>query len=452
MRKIVGMCWLVVAVAWVAPSGGIAAEADTERRLRMLEEQLRSAQQEIQRLKGEVQQQKAIGQATQKQAEAAEEQVKTVAKEQKGFEMPDWLKRTTLFGDVRLRYEGFFHQPAKEGTKVTARNRERLRARIGLKSTFSDELSATIRLATGNINDPISTNQDLGGSFSRKAINLDWAYLTFTPGNTFSIRPGLITAYGGKFPNPVFKPNELLWDEDLSPEGVSETFALLEKPVGPLDQLKVHFLQWTFGEVSNGPDGWMIGGQVNPTMHFGNTQLEVGIGQYGWQNPDLIAQQLNTNSSLKNTNLTFSEGGKIAGFESGFLESNPSAQLTFPNFLGTQPLKLWADYVYNWRAATNDSSAYQAGWRIGQQKVKGDWSVYAFWERNEQESMLSEFTASDFGNGGTNNVGGHFGVEYQLLNPLTLGARSWFVNYIHAPEDTDNPTLFRVQVDAMVKF
>ncbi len=452
MRKIVGTLWLVVAVAGLSPAIGLAAETPTERRLRLLEEQLRSAQDEIQRLKGEVQQQKAIGQATQKQAEAAEEQVKTVAKDQKGFELPEWVKRTSLFGDVRLRYEGFYHQPAKAGTKVTARNRERIRARIGLKSTFSDELSATIRLATGNVNDPISTNQDLGNSFARKNINLDWAYMTLTPGATFGIRPGLVTVYGGKFPNPVFKPNELLWDEDLSPEGLSETFSLLAKPVGPLDQLKVHFLQWTFGEVSNGPDGWMIGGQVNPVMHFGNAQVEVGIGQYGWHNPDLIAQQLNTNSSLKNTNLTFSEGGEIAGFESGFLETNPTAQVTWPNFVGTQPLKIWADYVYNWRAATTNDSAYQAGWRIGQQKVKGDWSVYAFWERNEQESMLSEFTASDFGNGGTNGQGGQFGLEYQLLNPLTLGARSWFVNYIDTPAGSDNPTLFRVQVDAMVKF
>ena len=138
-----------------------AAETPTEKRLRLLQEQLRKAQEEIQELKGQIQQQRAIGQATQRQAEQAREQANTAVAAQRGLELPEWLKRTTVFGDVRARHEGFYHQPHAKGTPaVTARNRERIRARLGVKVAFSDEVSATIRGASGDPDDPIVTNED----------------------------------------------------------------------------------------------------------------------------------------------------------------------------------------------------------------------------------------------------------------------------------------------------
>ena len=169
--------------ALTQPLSRAAAETPTEKRLRVLEEQLRKAQEDIQELKGQIEQQRAAGQATQKQAERAEVEAKTATAAQKGLVVPDWLKRVTIVGDVRARHEGFYHQPHARGTPaVTARNRERIRGRLGVKVAFSDEVSAMIRGASGNPDDPVVTNEDLTGSFTRKHFNLDWAYLTFTPG------------------------------------------------------------------------------------------------------------------------------------------------------------------------------------------------------------------------------------------------------------------------------
>jgi len=44
------------------------------------------------------------------------------------------------------------------------------------------------------------------------------------------------------------------------------------------------------------------------------------------------------------------------------------------------------------------------------------------------------------------------GIEYQLLNPLTISARGYFTNFITRPADNTNPTLTRFQLDALVKF
>jgi len=451
-----GLVGAVVAVLLtVTVSRG--AETPTEKRLRQLEETLRKTQDEVQQLRHQLEQQKAIGQATQKQVEQTAEETKVATAEaKKGVELPDWLKRTTIFGDVRVRHEGFYHQPQKNGADVTARNRERVRARLGVKVAFSDEISATIRGATGDPNNPVSTNETLTGGFTRKHFNLDWAFLTFTPGQSFGIRPGIASITAGKFPNPIFRVGQLVFDDDLSPEGASQTFALLSQPMGALDQVKVHALEWTFNEVSNNQDGWMFGGQVNPSMHFGNLQLEAGLGQYWWLNADQIAQSLNTNSSLTNTNLVTTQtvGGKttITGYQGAFNQSNATVAATWPNLVGTQPLRAFADYVYNWQAATDDSHGVMAGLTLGQTKTRGDWSVTGWWEHIGQEAAISSFTYDDFGTGGTNLEGPVAEINYQLLNPLTVTVRSHFTNFINRPAGTTNPTLTRLQLDAQVKF
>jgi hypothetical protein len=466
------------------PASG-RSETAAERRLRLLEEQLQKTQDEIKELRHELDTQRAVGQAAQKQAaDAAQAAENAKTETKKVAKLPDWLDRTTVFGDVRYRHEGFYHQPHVQGQDVTARNRERVRARLGVRVAFSDELSATIRGASGNINDPISTNETLTGDFTRKNFNLDWAYLTFTPGKTFGIRPGAIALTAGKFPNPIFRTNEMVFDEDISAEGTSETFQLLDKPLGVLDQVKIHGLQWTFNEISNKEDGWMLGGQVNPSLHFGNVQVEAGLGQYYWLNPDQIAQALSRNttaftasgspvansafnSQLANTNLlvtktiqppTTTPGKKpaaftaITGYKSGFNQSNFTLATTVPNVVAAQPLRGWIDYVYNWDAATDDAHGWTGGLRLGQTKTRGDWSVFGFYEHLGQEAAISAFTFSDFGTGGTNVEGPGVGVEYQLLTPLTVSAKSYFTNFINRPAGSTNETLTRFQLDALVKF
>ena len=451
-----------LALSTLIAVAGQAAGASTEARLQALEELVRQQQAEIKELRGELKQQRAIGGATQQQAERAEEQAKTTEKKATAS-LPDWIHKFTPFGDLRLREEGFYNQPTPKdgGQKVVARNRTRYRWRLGLKYAYSDEVAATLRIASGNPDDPISTNETLDGSFSRKHVNLDWAYLTVTPGKSFGIRPGLLTINAGKFPNPMFRVGEMVFDDDLSPEGFNETFALLDKPWGPLDQLKIHAQQWTFREVKDAQDGWMFGGQVNPTAHVGDVLLEGGLGQYWWLNPDLIAQAANTNSAIKDTigqhrlvtGVDASGKPTILGFESGFNETNLTLAATIPNAAGTMPLKLFGDYVYNWDAATSEAHGAMGGVKLGNPKEAGDWASLLYYEYLEREATLGAFSFSDIGSsGGTNVQGPAVGLDYQLFKPLTLSARAYFTKYIDAPTDINNRMQVRLQLDAMLKF
>jgi len=448
MRIVVLVC---VALAEVlAPVSGWAAMT-AEQRIRALEDSIRRQQQEIRDLRREINEQKASQTLTKQQAQKADE--KATALETAAKTIPKWIEKLSLFGDIRIRYEGFFNQPGEMGESIGARNRERYRARIGATFRYSDELSATIRLASGNPNDPISTNQTFTGDFTRKNINLDWAYITFTPGKTFGIRPGVVSLTGGKFAVPQFRVGELIWDDDLSVEGFSEVFQVLGQPVGALDQIRIFVEQWSFNEVADEQDGYIFGGQINPVMHLGAVQLEGGVAQWWYLNPNFIAQALNSNSSLFNSNLvTTNKDGDITAYVSGFNLTNVTAQATLPDVIEQMPLRIWADYVYNWQSATSQAHGFQTGVKLGQTKVRGDWAASALYEYVQQESVLSAFNWSDFGLGGTNLQGPVIAVDYQLLDPLTLTAKSFFTNYIDTPKGMTNPTLVRLQLDAQVRF
>jgi hypothetical protein len=432
------------------------AETSAERRLRIREETVKQQPEEIRALRQELKE-KPAPVATTPTGEGkppSKETTEAKAEGAKGFEIPKWLEKVTLFGDVRIRHEGFYHRPAETGgDPVHDRNRERFRARIGLKYTFSDELSATIRLATGNPDDPISTNETFTGEFSRKNINLDWAFITGSAGRLFGLPPSTLVITGGKFPNPIFRAGEMVFDDDLSLEGFAETINFLPKPVGLLDQVHLHLEQWTFSEIANEQDGWMIGGQVNPVMHAGPVELEGGIGQYGWLNADFIAKARNTNDILVNTNQVFrAPDGSTVGYVSAFNQTNVTLAGTLPDAVLGMPLRVFTDYVYNWEAATDDRQGVMAGVKLGQTKVRGDWAITGLYEYLGQEAAISAFVWSDFGNGGTNQQGPVFSLDYQLLDPLTLTARTYLTNYIDRPAETSNPTQLRLQLDAQVRF
>lgn len=156
--------------------------------------------------------------------------------------LPGWIDRIKLSGDLRFRDQSDFYSKSNtdefiDFARVDANgpvdinastnsagfpilntlrdrpNRLSIRARLAVDATLSDQVSAGVRLASGNDNSPISTTQLLGGGFSKKDIWLDRAFITLTP---FSITSVTL----GRMPNP-FVSTDLLYDEDLNFDGVA---------------------------------------------------------------------------------------------------------------------------------------------------------------------------------------------------------------------------------------
>jgi Putative porin len=425
------------------------------------------------------------------EAKGKEDKVVKEAKAEAGKQskLPDWLHRTSIFGDIRYRHEGFYNSELQANNPT--RNRERIRARLGLGLDLSPELSGKLRLVTGDAGDPISTNQTLSELFTRKPINLDWAFITVSPWQSFGLdkltgsEKPMVSVTAGKFPVPLFAPgnSELVFDGDLSPEGISEGITLWDRPGGFVRIFKINGLQWSIKELSNNSatqlfnaaDAWMFGGQaqlqVAPTD---NSKLTLSIGDYGFQRLDVIAREKNQNLLLQITNSVklfdgtvvggrpvsptscsspFTAAGCIKGFDGGFNILNAGLQLDVPTPWKNFPLNFFADFAHNTQAATNDNSGYWLGFRIGQVKNKGDLRFTYNWAYTQTDAVPSVFSYSDFGkNGGTNVMGNIISLDYVLLPHLTLTAKNHFVNFIKVPAGFRNPTQSRVQLDMVLAF
>ena len=119
-----------------------------------------------------------------------------------------WPDRIRMDGDFRYRFETI----DVEGSEK--RTRHRIRARSNIKAKVSDTVDVGFGLATGG-DDPVSTNQTLGGGGSSKGVVLNLAYADWQATDGLNL-------IGGKFKNPLFRAGKqpLTWDGDWTPEGI----------------------------------------------------------------------------------------------------------------------------------------------------------------------------------------------------------------------------------------
>jgi Putative porin len=155
---------------------------------------------------------------------------------------PDWTKRISLFGDIRFRSQSDLYSKTNAqdifdyaainalgpfdflgsptipylNTRTDRVNRLRVRARLGLRAKVSEGVTASIAVASGDDDSPISTNQSLGGGLGKRDLWLDQAYIKLAPSPLFQ-------STFGRFPNP-FVSTELLFDEDVRFDGVAAEF------------------------------------------------------------------------------------------------------------------------------------------------------------------------------------------------------------------------------------
>jgi hypothetical protein len=137
------------------------------------------------------------------------------------------LGSITFSGDIRFRYESFYGQlnaltngadPTVLGNPLSTRQRFRVRARFNIRGQIGKEFDWGLRVASGTYADAVSANQTLTDFFNRKPFALDNAYIRWSPQRV----PGL-RLQAGKFDVP-WERTEMTIDNDLTPEGFSETY------------------------------------------------------------------------------------------------------------------------------------------------------------------------------------------------------------------------------------
>lgn len=281
-------------------------------------------------------------------------------------------ERIKVKGDFRYRHDYI----DVEG--VPSRNRDRIRARIGLFAQIRDDLESGLQLASGP-NSPVTTNQTLGNAASTKDIRLDLAYVRWDlPFEGFTVT-------GGKFKNPLYRPATLIWDDDVNPEGIAVHYA-----EGDLFATAMAF--WTV-ERSTEDDSMMLTGQVGWRHQFEHGPgLLLGTSFY--ENAD-IRGRAPLFDGLPRGNSVDANGDYRYGFRQVevFAETDLSSLKV--------PLTLFGHYVKNLDAGSQDR-AYAIG---------AQWTPLSRWElaysyRNvDADSVIGDFTESDFGLGITGAKG-----------------------------------------------
>jgi hypothetical protein len=232
--------------------------------------------------------------------------------------LPDWLRRVRWSGDMRVRGQSdLFADENEQKTIVdfqtvnekggigkagldawanTTEDRYRLRARLrlGLDAELGRGWSVGSRLTTGNLADPVSTNQTLGNYGNRYQTDVDLAYAAWS--GTSSDQRHTLSFSGGRVPNP-WQSNELVWDPDLTFEGIASSYRL----GFTRDARSSHYAFLTLGafpiqevELSK-DDKWLYGAQLGLDWRFDNGGRARGAVAYYYY--DNIVGKLNAFNS-----------------------------------------------------------------------------------------------------------------------------------------------------------
>lgn len=337
----------------------------------------------------------------------------------------------------------------------TAENRERyrLRARLGLLATMSDEWSAGVRLSTGNTTDRVSTNQTLGQDWNKYSLLVDRAYIRYDPA-------GWLSLTGGRIPNPWFS-TDLVWSENLNFEGVAASLkgSFANNSFKPFVTAGAFPLKEENPPATRGRTvtGVQAGAQWDPSN---NVHFKVGVAAYAFNNFEGRLEQdpafvpvagfgqyeYGSNLRQKGNTLFLTDSARtdgvtpsLWGLASRFRPMNLTASLALAHFDPVQVI-FTGDYVRNTafdraeiRGRTGlsltDGKDYGYLYRItaGMPKVekRNDWQVSYAYRYLGSDAVVDAFTDSDFGLGGTNLKGYILGLQYGLDRNTALGLR-WY--------------------------
>lgn len=399
--------------------------------------------------------------------------------------LPGWVRRTTVFGDVTLRMQSdLYARDNAQGAlldfnsinaaggigkagfnaflNVTEdRQRLRLRARLGLLTRVTDEVTAGIRLASGSLTDPGSESQTFGNYSARYTVGIDQAYIRWDPRTHQGFN--YLTVMGGRIPNPWFAPTELVYARDLVLDGAVAT-GRLGLGDGSAEQSNLYL---TAGAqpiqdvpLNNPASKWMIGGQFGANLKFGAGQsLRVAVAYYDYfhisgrkNDPDSVVYNYTAPGFLRTGNTVFDISNSttdptvnLFALAARFRLLDLAGRYELP--VGTRVLTLTGEAVKNVGANAGDmqrrtgfdlavrNRGYvgEVGFGDPMTAAWGRWRAAVGYRYVQADAVLDAWTDADFREGGTNVKGYYFAGELGLTRDVWARLRYLSGNEIDGP-------------------
>jgi hypothetical protein len=404
--------------------------------------------------------------------------------------MPDWLSRLRLFGDVTVRAQanwyptdnsfnqllnynninaaGGFTKTSNPYLNTTDDLYElRLRARLGVEATLTDQLHALIRLSTGSLTNQTlvagSESQTLGQYGARYPVGIDLAYIRYDSSGPEALP--VQTVIGGRIPNPWFSPTELEFARDLTFEGIASTTRIGWADDGP-DRPHVYLTLAGFpmlvAPFQASGDKWMLGAQLGTDLHFNDDddRLLLAAAYYDYIN---VTGQLNApNSTMLNyTAPPFVQFGNTM-FNIANNPTDPTVQL-FALAAHFRIADLAAQYEHEfdrYSLAVAAQAARNVGYNLAQIEAMsgqsfssaqnrgyvgeisfgdpvadtwGTWRAAVGYRYVQADALLDAWTDADFHQGGTNAAGYYFWARFGLAYNTYVRLRYMSGNELSGP-------------------
>ena len=329
-----------------------------------------------------------------------------------------------FYGDARVRHQEV-HRDDKDNSY-----QQRYRIRLGIHYDITDDLIFEAQTSSGKGN-PTSGNVKFSDGLDMDKFKVDVVDLEYKFDKSW-IRAGKSKHY---FYRPM--KTQLIWDNDIRPEGVS--YGYKDGSRATVGIWKVHRLE--LQDDPNSDDIYMFAGQYIYQMKYNEgTTFNIGGGFYYYE-------------GVKGNTAPYAKGPLGNSYSKGVYENDYSiieltAEVKFDDIWG-KPLKMATIFAYN-AAVSDENSGVDFSMQWGSAKKNNlAWQLGYTYRIVQKDAVYGAHNDSDFIAGGTDGRG-HIFTGKMKLNPnlYTAFHYQWSEKYI-----STEPTHYdRLMVDMILKF
>lgn len=351
------------------------------------------------------------------------------------------LDMIDFYGDFRFRFEQDWDSSRSDGSERSDRARARIRGRIGLKITPNEFFEINTRLRTGakdSQQSPHWTIADFSGnSTGTHAVVFDKWY--------GKLKKDHLWVWGGRNGLPIWKQNELLWDDDVTVIGGATGIKDYQFGAGKFS-VNAGYVRLPDGMRHNHGD--MPFAQLVYSTRLNNIALTVAGGLLALDGdsstPDVLRQ------GNGNRDYTIWVGNLQARTEISGL----------PVSLGFDVMHNSEDYSVAELAGTpagttdDDTDGYVIQVRLGKNSNQGDWLIGYSYADIETLAVNASYAQDDWMRWGSSTQtdasdfhGHEFRAAYVLPGKIKVLARFYSVESNNNPQDGN-----RFRIDFNKKF
>lgn len=352
-----------------------------------------------------------------------QEELKKEISQQRNATLPMWVQTLKFRGDVRIRY-----QYNNNDNNLYQQNRARYRLRFFVDAKVNDKVYTGFGFASGSSVDPRSTNQTFADNFSKKPLWIDYVFAEYNASDYLAFT-------AGRNKNPLWLTNDMLWDADINPEGLS---ARVTAPLNYNWQFFGNAGYFVLGEAlaePNDPGMFFAQPGVSWKDDGGVYDFKAGAAVYGLDHVKHHAVFANRPSAAEYQQSNTLVGGK---YRYGYNSVSPELEVN-ANILDPVALPLLGYFGYNITYAgvygnyiqafehARDNTGWIAGFKLGQRKVEdaGQWQLGWSIRQLEKDAWLDTYPDSDFYGGATNVKGQKTQLAVGLMRDFAVNL-AWF--------------------------